>query len=158
MKNDDIAQKLSLLPEGIADSNFQSWKGVVSFYKSQTDHPIGDILPDNFHDKALSAIYALVKDFVNTEQAKMFRGGTSVNDLFISTADKHGLKVGDLFVRVTFTASNIIIQYEIGSPITLDENPNVIKRVSCGVSDNLMSALQPLLNLLWDETRGKKNA
>lgn len=158
MTNDDIAKKLALLPKGIAESNLRSWDDVVSFYKFQIDHPISDILPDNFHDKALSAMYGLAKDFAKTAQAKLFRGGTSINDLFISTADKHGLKVGDRFVRVTFTASKIIIQCEIGSPITLDEDPNVIKRVSCEANDNLMSAIQPLLNLLWDETRGKKNA
>ena len=158
MKNDDIAQKLALLPEGIAERNLQSWEPVVSHYKEWAEHPLGDILPNNFQDKAFPAIYKLVKDFSNTEQAKLFRGGTSVNDLFISTADEHGLRVGDRFVSVIFRASNIIIKYEIASPITLDENPNVIKRAYCGANDNLMLELQPMLDLLWDETRGKKKA
>ncbi len=158
MKKDDIAQKLALLPEGIAERNLQSWEPVVSHYQRCAEHPLGDILPNNFQNKAFPAIYKLVKDFSNTEQAKLFRGGTSVHDLFISTADEHGLQVGDRFVNVFFGESNIIIKYEIGSPITLDENPNVIKRAYCGVDDNLMLELQPILDLLWDETRGKKNA
>jgi hypothetical protein len=158
MMNDDIAQKLALLPEGIAERNLQLWEPVVSHYKEWAEHPLGDILPNNFLDKAFPAIYKLVKDFSSTEQAKLFRGGTSVDDLFISTADKHGLKVGDRFVSVTFRATNkIIIKYEIASPITLEENPNVIKRVYCEVDDNLMLELQPFLNILWNETRGKEN-
>jgi hypothetical protein len=159
MKNDDIAQKLALLPEGIAERNLQSWEPVVSHFKEFAEHPFGDILPNNFQDKAFPAIYKLVKDFSNTEQAKLFRGGTSVYDLFISTVDKHGLKIGERLVSVTFRAVHkIIIKYEIASPITLEENPNVIKQVYCKVDDNLMLELQPFLNLLWDETRGKKNA
>ncbi len=159
MNNDDIAQKLTLLPEGIAERNLQSWEPVVSHFKEFAEHPFGDILPNNFQDKAFPAIYKLVKDFSNTEQAKLFRGGTSVHDLFISTADKHGLKIGERFVSVTFRAAHkIIIKYEIASPITLEENPNVIKRVYCEADDNLMLKLQPFLNILWDETRGKKNA
>jgi len=158
MTNDDIAQKLALLPEGIAEKNLGSWEPVVTHYKEFAEHPFGDILPNNFYDKAYPAIYKLVKDFSNTEQAKLFRGGTAVYDLFISTVDEHGLKIGDRFVSVTFSASNIIIKYEIAGPITLEENPNVIKRVNCGADENLMLKLQPFLNLLWAETRGKKNA
>jgi hypothetical protein len=158
MTKDDIAQKLALLPEEIAERNLQSWEPVVLHYKEWTEHPLGDILPNNFQDKAFPAIYKLVKDFSSTEQAKLFRGGTSVDDLFISTADEHGLKVGDRFVSVTFRATdNIIIQYEIASPITLEENLNVIKRVYCEADDNLMLELQHFLDILWHETRGKKN-
>ena len=158
MTDDDIARKLALLPKGIAERNLQSWEPVVSHYKEFAEHPYGDILPNNFQDKAFPAIYKLVKDFSNTEQANLFRGGTSVYDLFISTANEHGLKIGDRFVSVTFSASNIVIKYEIASPITLEENPNVIKRVYCEADDNLMLELQPFLDLLWNETRGKKNA
>lgn len=158
MTNDDIAQKLALLPDGIADKNLRSWEPVVLHYKEFAEHPFGDILPNNFYDKAFPAIYKLVKDFSNTEQAKLFRDGTAVYDLFISTLDEHGLKVGDRFVSVTFNASNIIIKYEIASPITLEENPNVIKRVNCRAEDNLILELQPFLDILWDETRGKKKA
>ena len=159
MTNDDIAQKLALLPEGIAEKNLRSWEPVVTHYKEFAEHPFGDILPNNFYDIAFPAIYKLVKDLSNSEQAKLFRGGTSVYDLFISTANEHGIKIGDRFVSVTFRANNkIIIQYEIASPITLEENPNVIKRVYCEAEDNLMLELQPMLDLLWNETRGKKNA
>lgn len=157
MTSDDITRKLALLPEGIAESNLQSWENVVSFYKSQIDYPIGNILPNNFYDKALLVIYDLVRDFSKTRQAKLFRAGQSVNDLLISTANKHELMVGDLFIRTTFDESHIIIQYEVGSPITIDEDPTIIKGISGDLSDNLMLALQPLLNLLWNETRGKKN-
>ena len=159
MMNADITQKLALLPEGIAERNLQSWGPVILHYKELAEHPFGDILPNNFRDKAFPAIYKLVKDFSNTEQAKLFRGGTSVHDLLISTADEHGVRVGDHLICVTLGAANkIIIKLEIASPITLEENPDVIKRVYCEADDNLMCKLQPFLNILWDETRGKKNA
>jgi hypothetical protein len=155
MNKDDIKQKLALLPEGIAEANRQSWEKVVSFYKHQTAHP-SDIPQKSFYNKALLSIHNLVKDLSNAETAKLFRSGTSVNDLMISTADKHGLRVGDPLVRVTFSGGYIIIQYEISSPITMDENPNIIKKISCDPNENLMVTLQPLLDILWDETRGNK--
>jgi hypothetical protein len=53
MPHDDISQELALLPEGIAESNLNSWEKIVSFYKGFVDNPIGDILPESFHDKIL---------------------------------------------------------------------------------------------------------
>lgn len=103
MTNDDFAQKLALLPKGIAERNLRSWEPVVMHYKEFAEHPFGDVLPNNYYDIAFPAIYKLVKDFSNTEQAKLFRGGTSVYDLFISTANEHGLKIGDRFVSVAFS-------------------------------------------------------
>jgi hypothetical protein len=39
MTNNDIAQKLALLPEGTAERNFQSWEPVVLNYKERAEHP-----------------------------------------------------------------------------------------------------------------------
>src|SRR3990172_5779622 len=153
MPNDEINQKLALLPEGIAESNLRSWAEIVLFYKGFADNPMGDILPGNFLDKFFFVLFKLVKDFSKTEQAKMFRAGQSVYDLMISTADKHGLKYGEYFVRVTFEKENTHIQYETAGPISIDNNPNIRERYSCNMDDDLIPGLQPLLNRLWDETR-----
>ena len=158
MAKDEITQKLALLSEGIVESNLRSWERIVSFYKSCTDNPIGDILPENFYDRVFLVISNLVNVFSKTEQAKLYRAGQSVYDLMISTADKHGLHHGDYFVRVTFEREIIFIQYETVGPIGDAENPNIYERYSCSLDDNLMTVLQTLLNRLWDETRGKKNA
>jgi hypothetical protein len=156
MNANDIQQKLSLLPEGIAESNLQSWEEVVSSYRDFVDNPIDSILPDNIYDKVFLVVYNFIKVFSKTEQAKLFRAGKSVYDLMISTADEHGLRFGDLFVRVTFEGCYIVVQYETTGPITENEDPNIIERRSCNLDDDLMIVLQPLLNLLWNETRGKK--
>ena len=156
--NDDISQKLALLPEGIVESNLHSWEKIVSFYKGFVDNPIGDILPENFHDKILHKLFVLVNNISKTEQAKLFRAGQSVYDLMISTADKHGLKYGEYFVRVTFDKEFIHIQFETVGPISDGENRNIYKRYSCNLDNDLMPVLQPLLDRLWDETRGRKNA
>ena len=157
MLNGEVSQKLALLPEGIAERNLVSWKEIISFYKGFVNNPIGDTLPGNFYDKVFSVLFNLVKDFSKTKQAKLFRAGQSVYDLMISTADKHGLKYGEYFVRVTFEKENIFIQYETVGPISDDVNPNIHERYSCSIDDDLKAILQPLLNRLWNETRGKKN-
>lgn len=157
MTKDDITQKLALLPGGVTEGNLHSWEDVALFYKGFIDNPLGDTLPDNFYDKVFPVLYKLVNDFSKTEQAKLYRAGQSVYDLMISTADKHGLKSGEPFVRIFFRGEVLIIQYEINGPITGDENLNVYERKSCRLENDLMSILQPMLNRLWDETRGKKN-
>ena len=156
--NDNINQKLALLPEGIAESNLLSWEEIVSFYKGFVENPMDDILPGNFYDKVFYKLFNLVKDFSETEQAKLFRAGQSVYDLMISTADKRGLNYGEYFVRVAFAKEIILIQYETAGPISDDENPNIHEGYSCNLNDDLIPVLHPLLNRLWDDTRGRKNA
>jgi hypothetical protein len=157
MTKDEIVQKLALLSEELAESNLRSWERIVSFYKGFIENPMGDILPGNSYDTVNLALYNLVKDFSKTDKAKLFRAGQSVYDLMISTADNHGLRFGELFVRVAFDGDHIVVQYETAGPITDNENPNIIERRFCNLDDDLMHVLQPLLDLLWNETRGKKN-
>jgi len=158
MTSDDIAQKLSLLPEGIAENNLASWKKIVQFYKEFIDYPEYHFHLENPMYKFLLPTYNLVKEISATEQAKLFRAGQSMYDLVISTAEQHGLKLGDHSIRVLSDAELIIIQYDVGSPLFDGDNPNIYESHTCNPSDNFMIVLQPLLNKLWNETRGKKNA
>jgi len=157
MNTDDIQQKLALLPEGIAENNLDSWKKIVRFYKEFIDYSEDYFLLEYPMYKFLFPIYNLVKEISMTQQAKLFRAGQSMYDLVISTAEKHGLKLGDHSIRVFIDAKLITIQYDVGSPLFDGDNPNIYESHSCNPNDNLMVVLQPLLNRLWEETRGKKN-
>ena len=150
MNNENITQKLALLPEGLAESNLQSWNKIVKFFGS-TEVVMGEYFPQLF------GIYELVVIFSISEQAKLFRADESVYDLIISTTERHGLKSGEPLVRV-FYRGGLMAQYEINGPVTNDKNLNVHERKSCSLEDDVMTNLQPMLNRLLNETRGKKNA
>lgn len=156
MNVDGIQQRLALVPQGLRESNIESWKKMVEFFEGYADMEISisELLPKFGH--GYSKIYELVREFSINEQAKLFRAGQSVYDLLISTTDRHGLKSGEPFVRVFLRGEALFIQYEIGGPITDDnENPNVQERKSCNSEDDLMPILQPMLDRLWNETREK---
>ena len=157
MTNDDIVQKLSLLPKGIAENNLASWEKIVQFYKKFVDDSEHHFPLENPMHKALIPIYNLVKEISTTEQAKLFRAGQSMYDLVISTAEQHGLKPGDHSIRVLNDAEFIIIQYDVGSLLFDGDNPNIYESHTCNPGDNLMIVLQPLLSKLWNETQDKKN-
>ena len=157
MTKDDFAQRLALLPEGMAESNLESWKKQVQFFRSFADNSLVEILPESSIGIALIKISELVKELSMNEQANLFRAGQSVYDLMISTADRHGLRAGEHFVRVSFERGSIVIQYEIAGPLTDGVNLNISERALCSVEDNLMLKLQPFLDRLWNETREKKN-
>jgi len=157
MTKDDLAQRLALLPEGMAESNLESWKKHVQFFKSFAESSLFNLLPDSSIGIAQIKIYELVKELSMNEQAKLFRAGQSVYDLMISTADRHGLRAGEHFVRVSFERGSIVIQYEIAGPLTDGVNLNISERTYCSLEDNLMPKLQPFLDRLWNETRGKES-
>ena len=158
MTKDDVAQKLVLLPEGMVERNLASWEKQVEFFRSFADSSLFELLPESFIGSAQKKIFELVRELSMSEHAKLFRAGQSVYDLMISTADRHGLKAGEHFVRVSFERKSIVIQYEIAGPLTDGVNRNISERTYCSAEDNLMLKLQPFLDRLWNETRGKKNA
>ena len=113
MTKDDVAQKLVLLPEGMVERNLASWEKQVEFFRSFADSSLFELLPESFIGSAQKKIFELVRELSMSEHAKLFRAGQSVYDLMISTADRHGLKAGEHFVRVSFERKSIVIQYEI---------------------------------------------
>jgi hypothetical protein len=159
-----IARKLALLPEGLAERNIQSWKETVEFFERPVDAMIGEHFP---YSNMLGDIATAV---LKTQQAKLFRAGEQAYDLIISTADSQGLKTGEPFLNVDIGRGFLAVRYEINepytTPYTVKEKSNIHIRIMGGVKDevmtlsedNIMTTLQPMLNLLWDETRGKKKA
>lgn len=160
MNKDEITQKLALLPEGLAESNIQSWNKMVEFFESPVDAMIGEHFPYSH------LIGKIAYAFSMNEQAKLFRAGEQAYTLIISTADEQDLKIGEPCLSVSISNEFLIVRYKINEPNTAKERSNIkIKIMDFGEGEkmnlsqyNIMTALQPMLNLLWDETRGKKKA
>jgi len=161
MTNNDIAQKLALLPEDLAERNVQSWNDVINFFGRPVDVFIGEYFP------YISELHEIATAFSKSEQAKLFRAeGQVYNTLIISTSDGQELKIGEPYLRVFVGRGFLTIQYVTPYTAKEKEKSNINIRIMGGVedeimilsADNIMTALQPMLNLLWDETRGKKEA
>lgn len=142
MNKDEIAQRLAPLPKELVEKNIVSWDTVVLRYER---------FSENEYDEWIFPVFDLVKKKANTEQAKLFRAGTTLYSLMISTAEKHGLQDGEPFALV-FTERNIkpSVSYWSGDTKVIEKTLNP--------EDDWLFVLQPLLDRLWNETRGKKNA
>jgi hypothetical protein len=142
MTNDDITQKLSLLPEGLAEENLRTWQHIVRLFEFYTS-------PDG--GSQLKPVLDLVKVLSTSSQAKLFRAGASLYFLMISTNEKHGLEQGDAYIGVSLENDDSFDVYYFAATAQEAETFHSNK-------DEIMPTLQPLLNRLWTETRGKKNA
>lgn len=148
MTNVDIAQKLALLPEGLVEKNLQSWKEMAEYFR-RIPVSEGEDSPQLF------GINEILGIFLMSEQAKLFKAGKALYDLIISTADGQEPQKGELFLRIYY-AGGLMARYEINSS-KKDKNLIAHERKSCSLEGDVMTNLQPMLNLLWNETRGKKN-
>jgi len=138
MTDNDIAQKLALLPEGLAEENILSWQHVERLFG----------LFARSENSPYKPLHALIQTICKSEQAKLFRAGVSVTVLMISTKEKHGLEKGDVHIFLGLKDDNTLY---IGYSTNTDD------LFECK-NDDILPILQPLLNRLWNETRGKKNA
>ena len=159
MNNQDITQKLGLLPEGLAKRNVHSWKDTVEFFERPVESMIGEHFPySNLVGKVAMAV-------LKSEQAKLFKAGEQAYSLIISTADSQELKIGEPFLNVDVGRGFRTVRYHINEPYTAKERSNIHIRIMGFAPEevmtlsenNIMTVLQPMLNLLWDETRGRKN-
>jgi hypothetical protein len=153
MNADDIQQRLALLPEGWAQSNLQSWNEVVKFFGGPVDVVIVEHFP------YILDMYELAKAFSMSEQAKLFRAeGGSPDTLIISTTDGQ-VKIGEPHLMVFIDRGFLTAQYGIDEE---GHKYNFIKRLSDNIyfrtGNSAITFLQPMLDLLWNETRGKKNS
>lgn len=145
MTNDDIAQKLAWLPEGLAGENLRAWQLALETYEWLCSKPM--------YSEVLTPVFDWAKEFSQSEQAKLFRVGIPGLYLTISTKEKHGLEHGDPCIVVNVDDEKpelLIISY-------FPQNIENTENFTCK-NDEIMDVLQPLLDRLWDETRGKKNA
>ena len=141
MTNGDIAQKLALLPEGLAEENTYSWDHVLRLFELHASYKGGE---------RYEPFVEFIRTMYKSDQAKLFRAGVSVAVLMISTKEKHGLEKGDAHIFIGSRIETV----EIGYFTATADEADVI---NCK-NDEIMSTIQPLLNRLWNETRGKKNA
>jgi len=152
MTDEDIAKKLVLLPEGLAERNLQSWNDTVAYYEKGLDNWEYEYNP------YFDYVGEVAKVFSMSEQAKLFRAVVIAHSLFISTADEPDLKSGEPFVNVFFTGGFLTAQYHIYDPARV----KILKRISDNrelrTRNDAITFLQPMLDLLWNEPRGKKNA
>jgi len=141
MTNNHIAQKLALLPKGLEEENIQSWQDAVreyQWYVSNRAHSEPKYLLD------------LVESILQSEDAKLFRVYPDKDLLILSTTTEEDRDYGNFFIVVRFIDENTT---EIGCYRPTE----TVKSVVCK-SNEILPTLQPFLDRLWNETRGKKNA
>ena len=153
MTNDDFAQKLALLPEGLAGRNIQSWNEAVEYFGQPVDAMIAEHFPYMLEVRHIAV--AISKN----KQAQLFRAeGQAYDNLDISTTNGQ-VKIGEPYLMVFIDRGFLTVQYGI------DEERHkykLYKRISDNIyfraGNDAITFLQPMLDLLWNETRGKKNA
>jgi len=152
MNPDDIAQKLALLPEGVAESNMKSWRKAVTYYEKGLDNW------EYEYNQYFDDVGKVAKVFSMNEQAKLFRAVVLAHTLLISTADEPDLRSGEPHVRVFFTGGFLTAQYGIDEE---RDKYKLYKRISDNIyfrtGNDAIAFLQPMLDLLWNQTQGKKN-
>ncbi len=142
MDTNDIQQRLDLLPEGVAEENSRTWQLALEMYQRLCSMPV--------YSQVLTPVFEWVKDFSRSEQAKLFRAGVPGFHLTISTKEKHGLDHGDSCIDIDVDDKKpemLVISYLGGD----SERP---EKFTCKNSE-IQQILQPLLDRLWNETRGK---
>lgn len=150
-----MAQKLALLPEWLIESNLQSWNRAVEDFGMPVYVFHAEYFP------FIPEMREVVVAFSKSEQAKLFRAeehdGDITDTLIISTTDGH-VKSGEPYLIIFIHGGFLTAQYGI------DEDRykyNLYKRIQDNVKfktgNDAITFLQPMLDLLWDETRGKKN-
>ena len=140
-----IVQKMTLLSEELIEKNLASWQSVISRYEIF----IKDNEPVN---QGFLPVFGLTKKIAKSELAKLFRAGTSLFPLLISTAEKHGLGDSEPYVAIdVWRNKNTRILYYRGQVKVTESDP-------CESTDVLFERLQPFLERLWNVTKGKNHA
>ncbi len=145
MDANDTPQRLARLPESVAEENLRTWQLALEMYQRLCSTPV--------YSQVLTPMFEWVKKFSRSEQAKLFRAGVPGLHLTISTKEKHGLEPGDSAIDIDIEDERpemLVISYLGGD----SEKP---EKLTCK-NDEIQQTLQPLLDRLWNETRGKENA
>src|SRR5258706_15082559 len=105
MTNDDIAQKLVLLPEGIEEENLRTWEETIDYYQEALQ-----VNPEMISDEAVSIyknLLNLVQTISKSGQEKLYRAYSSLSMLIISTTTATAKDYGDLFIVVDAKTDNL---------------------------------------------------
>ena len=141
MTNDDITQKLALLPEGLEEKNIKSWENVLRFYKMATSYP---------SNSWLVPMVDMIQTVIDSGQNKLFRAGLQLYTLIISVKEEHRLEMGDHHIRVDIDNNKSLTMW-----CGTNSNDSETLTFDC---NQIVVELEPFLNKLWNETRGKKSA
>jgi len=141
MTNDDITQKLALLPKGLEEENIQSWQDAMQYYQ---------MLVFDHADSRFKYLLDLVEGVLQLEDAKLFRVYPDKDLLILSTTTKEDRGYGDFFIVIGLRDENT-------TDVGCYRPTKAVESVVCK-SNEILPTLQPLLDRLWNETRGKKNA
>ena len=140
MTDDDMTQKLALLPEGLAEENVLSWQDARHYYQQFIfDHA----------DSIFKYLLDLIESVLQIEEAKLFRVYPDKDLLILSTTTEEDRVYGDFFIVVRLID-------ESTTDIGCYRPTEAVDSVVCK-SNEILLKLQTLLNRLWNETRGKKN-
>ena len=140
MTNEEIAQKLTLLPEGLEEKNIKSWENVLRFYKMAASFP---------SNSWLNPIVDMVQTVIDSGQHKLFQAGLQLYTLIVSVKEEYGLDAGDHHIRVDIDTNNLM---EVWYGTSSNDSETLI--FDC---NKIIVELKPFLDKLWNETRGKKN-
>lgn len=135
MTNDEISRNIALLPESLIQENTQSWQHITKLFELYARSP------------RYKPFLDLVKTLSDSMQSKLFRAGASTTLLMISTKEKNGLEYRDPYVYVEVRDENTA---EVGYCWDTTESEYFI----CN-DDELLPVILPLLDRLWNKTRGK---
>jgi len=126
------------MADDLAERNVESWKRAVVFFEECTsmEEWVG-----------LIPVFELVRQISATERAKFFRAGHSMFELIISTEAQRGLVPRDHFIKIPpdFKGLQFVLEYW--------GNGEIIEQQTCP-SNDLFSVLQPIMDHLWNNTRG----
>jgi hypothetical protein len=138
---DDITRHLAGLTEAVIMENMVSWEQVITQIETMLE-------------KKSSKYWNITKlEFIRavalTKEARLFRAELSRVYLTISTAQKHGLEKGDLFLRLIWNEKNIpVIEYcKFGK--------KAVKSYPLNTFDDPLFLLLPFLKRLWYESQDK---
>lgn len=134
MTDDEISRNIALLPESLIQENTQSWQQIVKLFELYASSP------------RYRPFLDLVKTLSGSMQSKLFRAKASTMLLMISTKEENRLDYGDPYVYIVVLDENTA---EVGYCWDTTESKSFICK-----DDELLPVILPLLDTLWNETRG----
>lgn len=157
------------MSDELAHRNRKSWQTVLEYYEEEAEYSDGDHLsPILGVVRALQSSDAVMRFRAGlsfsevtrrfrlgrsfSDVARQFRAGQSFKALIISTAPKNRLEADEPFVVVTLSEKTqmFLIEYRIRVV-----DGWTVERIMCSERE-CMSYLLPVLNRLWEDTRGRR--
>ena len=130
------------MSDELTHRNLESWREMVAYYEDFVRHPDWE---------RLYPILRVVQMLASSDVAKQFHAGQSLWHLMISTAAKWDIEEDEPFVVVTLDGDSpqLLIEYwdkTCGS---------ILEKHICDEGE-VLSYLRPVLNRLWENTRGQR--